>query len=336
VTRSEVILTADRYATVRWTMSAQNRTGVTCGGTFVSNYPVGNRIGVGYKWGDWTDVDDFLTKISMGYATGTGGGLTYETIPFDCIVGVSCTGLVSRAWHLDHKYTLNYADPDIPRKFQEITHVIPGVDIAARQVSGIKKGDALINDYHVMLFVYETPDGVPMIIDSSYEGVRFRAVSWGTLAAEGYTAIRYNNIVEDDVAAGTPSNPIVLEVGQYDLAAEGNTRDAASLEFHRYSLEPASRRPGPEVVYEFVLNTRGSLKASITQATSEGIGNEVYLLSSLDRDSAGMALDYVARGDNAIETVLTSGRWYLVVDSGNDSPGRYSLTVTVEPLNGSH
>ncbi len=198
VTRSEAIATAQRYATVTWTMSAQNRTGITCGGTFTSNYQVGPRTGVGYKWGGWTDVDEFVEKISVGYATGTGGGLSYRTIPFDCMVGVSCTGLVSRAWHLDHKYTLNYADPDIPRKFQEITHVIEGVDIGAGRVSEIKKGDALINDYHIMLFVYETSGGTPWIIDSTAEGVRFRPVSWSALAADGYTAIRYNNIVEDD------------------------------------------------------------------------------------------------------------------------------------------
>ncbi len=332
VTRSQAVVTADRYATVQWTMSEKNRTGVTCGGTFISNYPVGTRIGVGYKWGDWTDVDDFLAKISMGYATGTGGGLTYETIPFDCVVGVSCTGLVSRAWHLDHKYTLNYADPDVPRKFQEITHVVEGVNIGAREVAAIKKGDALINEYHVMLFVYETPDGIPMIIDSSYEGVRFRAVSWGTLAADGYTAIRYNNIVEDNDPPGTTSNPIVLEIGQHDVSAEGNTRDAVSLAFHRYSIEPASRQPGPEVVYEIAVTGPGTLTASITEAGSHGIDNDLHLLASLARDDAGMALDCVARDDNVIETVLDSGTWYLVVDSGNNSPGKYALSVAFEPL----
>ena len=128
--------------------------------------------------------------MSQGYATGTGGGITWENIPFDCVVGVSCTGLVSRAWHLNNKYTLNYDDPDIPRKFEEITHVIEGVDFGARKVSELRKGDVFINRYHVMLFVYETIHGMPMIIDSSYGGVRFRRVSWYELASERYTAIR--------------------------------------------------------------------------------------------------------------------------------------------------
>jgi hypothetical protein len=331
VTRSETILTADRYATAEWTMSEQNRTGVTCGGTFLSGYPVGDRVGVGYKWGDWTDVDDFLAKISMGYATGTGGGLTYETIPFDCVVGVSCTGLVSRAWHLNHKYTLNYADPDIPRKFQEITHTIDGVDIGAGQVSALKKGDALINQYHVMLFVYETPDGIPMIIDSSYEGVRFRPVTWGALAAEGYTAMRYNNIVEDDDPSGTTANPAILELDAHDVSVTGNTRDAVSLEFHRYSPEPESSQSGPEVTYQVVVATRGMLTASLSEVGRDGIDNDLHLLSSLARDDAGTALDCVARDDSLIEIVIESGTWYLVVDSGDGSPGKFELRVAFQP-----
>ncbi|RLG43007.1 MAG: hypothetical protein DRN81_07375, partial [Thermoproteota archaeon] len=97
VTRSEAVLTADGYARAHWTMTAENRTGVTCNGTFLSTYPVGERIGVGYKWGGWTELGEYLDMVSKGWATGTGGGLTWETIPFDCVVGVSCTGLVSRA-----------------------------------------------------------------------------------------------------------------------------------------------------------------------------------------------------------------------------------------------
>ncbi|KPK61822.1 MAG: hypothetical protein AMS21_08855 [Gemmatimonas sp. SG8_38_2] len=331
VTTSQAILTADRYARVHWTMTTANRQGITCEGTFLSNYPVGDRIGVGYKWGGWTDVDEFVEKVAQGYATGTGGGLTYETIPFDCVVGVSCTGLVSRAWHLNHKYTLNYPDPDIPRKFREITHTVPGVDISAGQVEGVRKGDVFINEYHTMLFVYETTNGIPMIIDSSYDGVRFRSVSWGELASEGYTAIRYNNILEDSDPPGTASNPIVLTPGPSETSVEGNTRDVVSLEFHRYALAPAFQQPGPEVVYEIVVGEPGTLTASITEFKTESINNDLHLLSSLDTDSTGVALDCIARDDDFIEAALEGGNWYLIVDGTNNAPGEYTLTVAFEP-----
>jgi hypothetical protein len=328
VTRSQVILTADKYAGVHWTMREENRTGVTCGGTFLSNYPVGDRIGVGYKWGGWNDMDDFLDKISRGYATGTGGGQTYETIPFDCVVGVSCTGLVSRAWHLAHKYTLNYADPDIPRKLEEITHEIEGVNIAAGRVDGIRKGDVFINEYHVMLFVYETTYGVPMIIDSSREGVRFRPVSWSMLASDGYSAIRYNNTLEDSDPPGTSSNPLDIQPGMHEISIEGNTRDVVSIEFDSYSIDPSFRQPGPEVIYRMRIDGRVMLTASITESKQEGINNDLHLLSSLDRDDARMATDCLAKGDNSLEAVLDAGIWYLIVDSGNNFPGEYTLSLS--------
>ncbi len=331
LTRSQAVLTADRYARVHWTMTEENRTGVTCGGTFVSNYPVGDRVGVGYKWGGWTELDEYLDKVSRGWATGTGGGLNWETIPFDCVVGVSCTGLVSRAWHLDNKYTLNYDDPDIPRKFEEITHLVEGVDFASRKVSGLRKGDVFINRYHVMLFVYETIYGVPMIIDSSYEGVRFRPVSWYDLDSAGYTAIRYNNIVEDIYPSGTVSNPIRFLEVPHEISLEGNTRDVVSIRFHSYSIAPSVRQPGPEVVYEVVVKDDGIIEASITQFKHEGIDNDIHLLGSLVVDDNGMALDCVAIGDDRIETGVGEGRWYLVIDSRNNSPGEYTLTVRFRP-----
>jgi hypothetical protein len=331
VTRSQVVRTADRYARAHWTMKPENRTGVTCEGTFVSNYPVGDRIGVGYKWGGWTELDEFLDKISRGWATGTGGGVTYEWILFDCVVGVSCTGLVSRAWHLDNKYTLNYDDPDIPRKFEEITHVIEGVDLDAREIGGMKKGDAFINKHHVMLFVYETFNGMLMIIDSSYEGVRFRLVSYYELASGRYVPIRYNNIVDDIDPSGTVSNPIVLPARHKIVSADGNTRDVVSIAFHSYSIAPSQLRTGPEVVYAIDLKEDGIIEASIDGLRHEGIDNDIFLLRSLDRDEYGMAIDCVARGDYGIEAAAATGRWYIVIDSRDTSPGEYSLEVRVSP-----
>lgn len=331
VSRSKAVLTADRYARAHWSMTEENRMGATCNGTFLSNYPVGDRIGVGYKWGGWTELDEFLEKVEQGYATGTGGGITWETIPFDCVVGVSCTGLVSRAWDLDNKYTLNYEDPEIPRQFHEITHVIEGVDLAARKVSALRKGDALINKYHVVMFVYETTHGMPVIIDSSFNGVRFRRVSWYDLASDRYTAIRYNNIVEDLDPAGTVTNPIELSTSMNRVKVKGNTRDVVSLEFHAYSLVPSLREAGPEVIYAIDIPEPGSLEAEITQIKYEGIDNDIFLLESLERDTQGMALGCMAWGDIGFEAAVDTRTYYIVVDSRNDSPGEYTLTVRFRP-----
>jgi hypothetical protein len=125
VTRSEVVLTADKYARLKWFMAEINVKGVDCSDSFMSEYPVGPRIGMGYKFGGWDSTETFLQKIAKGYGTGTGVE-TYRKIPFDCGTGISCTGLVSRAWQLNHKYTFIYPNqPDVPRQFNEITNILP-------------------------------------------------------------------------------------------------------------------------------------------------------------------------------------------------------------------
>ncbi|MGD8699946.1 MAG: hypothetical protein PVJ43_11680, partial [Gemmatimonadales bacterium] len=111
----------------------------------------------------------------------------------------------------------------------------------------------------------------------------------------------------------------------------GNTRDAVSLEFHRYSPEPESSQSGPEVTYQVVVATRGMLTASLSEVGRDGIDNDLHLLSSLARDDAGTALDCVARDDSLIEIVIESGTWYLVVDSGDGSPGKFELRVAFQP-----
>ena len=132
---------------------------------------------MGYKWGGWDTVEDFVDKIEQGYGTGTGGGGNYyRTFSINEVTGISCTGLVSKAWHLEKKYTLNYSSPTIPRKFQEISHYIENIDIKNHNIKSLKKGDAFINVHHVILFVYESKDGKLKVIDSSAPGVRFRTI----------------------------------------------------------------------------------------------------------------------------------------------------------------
>ncbi|UCH83058.1 MAG: hypothetical protein JSW50_11370 [Candidatus Latescibacterota bacterium] len=332
VTRSEVIRTADEYARLHWTMSTTNRYGISCGSHFVSNYMEGPRIGVGYKWGGWNDIDDFRQKIEEGYGTGTGGGAnTYENFSIDCVVGVSCTGFVSRAWHLNEKYTLCYADPDIPRKFCEITEPITEVDLGSHQTEGLKKGDMFINDYHTILFIYRTRSGHPQIMDSSHEGVRFRRLSFAQLALEGYRAVRYRNIVDDTDPPGTIANPIAIDSNSLPFVDNGNTRDVVSMNFDSYSAAPLVSQVGPDVVYELTILSPGSITITVTDIKNEGIDNDVHLLASLEKSDPGMvATDCIESADNTITRELDEGLYYLIVDSSHDLPGEYTLSVEME------
>lgn len=327
VLRSEAVLTADRYARIHWTMTESNRTGTGCGGMFVSDYQPGERIGMGYKWGGWNGIDDFLEKIGLGYGTGTGGPVDYGYLDFECVVGVSCTGLVSRAWRLEEKYTLCYDDPGIENKFCDITTEIEGIDFNLYEVEGLKKGDAFINDTHTILFVYETRYRKPLVIESVSTGVRCRQMSWLDLARGGYRAIRYNNIVDEHCPEGTIVNPVEIRGDRLPFEYGGNTRNVVSMEFDRYSTDPAGRQQGPETIFLIVLAHDSVLDIGITEFPEEGIDNDLHLLSSAARDGDRMALDCIATGDSRITAPLERGTYYLIVDGGNDTPGEFVLTV---------
>jgi hypothetical protein len=284
---------------------------------------------MGYKWGGWTHVDSFVQKIAEGYGTGTGGGSdTYKDFPNACIVGVSCTGFVSRAWHLNEKYTLCYDDPDVERKFCNIAQPIDGVDLGSHQVDALKKGDAFINEYHTILFIYETRSGHAKVMDSSYEGVRFRQMSFASLAMDGYVAIRYENILDDVDPPGTMTNPIVIDSDAFPYIHKGNTRNVVGMNFDSYADAPLVSQVGPDVVYELRMRSRGVISMIVTDIKFEGIDNDVHLLTSLTREDTGMiAVDGIESADNTITRELDEGVYYIVIDSSHDLPGEYTLFV---------
>ena len=328
VTRSEIILKADTFARLHWTMTEENRTGP---GSFVSTYPVGERIGMGYKWSGWNTVDEFIAGIEAGYGTGTGAYVSYQDYPFESVVGVSCTGFVSRAWQLNHKYTLNYANrPDIVYKFNRVTSPVENVDPASGDLTSLKKGDAFINSGHIILYVYTTRNGGIMIMDSSIEGVRFREIPWYFFSQNGYQAIRYNNIVEVADPAGTITNPITIFADDLPCTLHGNTRDVISMEFDCYSSAPEMNEQGPEVIYRLQLPVAGTLTVTVTDIKNEGIDNDIHLLRSLALNEDREAVESFASADNTLSVSVTAGTYYLLFDSGEDRPGEYILTVDIK------
>jgi hypothetical protein len=310
-------------------MADVNIKGISCGNSFTSDYPIGPRIGMGYKFGAWDSIDTFLTKISEGYGTGTGVE-NYKNFPFDCVTGISCTGLVSRAWHLNHKYTLTYPDqPGVPRQFNEISSLVNNANFLFQKTADLRKGDALINLSHIMLFLYENRDGNPMIIHSSIEGVRFEEKSWFGLWLQGYIPIKYNNIVKEHNPSGTVNNPIVINSDELPYIHEGNTRNAVSMEFDKYSAAPEINQQGPETIYRLNLHSSGTVIIQINDLKVEGIDNDLYLLNSLKKEDKIQAKDCLVRDDRQIQYYLDAGTYYVTVDSKKDFPGEYKLLVKI-------
>ncbi len=331
ITGSKMVLTADKYARLCWTMTETNIHGVSCHAGFTSEYRVGKRIGVGYKWGGWTHIIEFEEKTKDGYGTGTGGYVSYKDYSIDCVVGVSCTGLVSRAWDLNRKFTLDYPDrPDIPNQFDDITDQLKKVDFITKQTNTLKKGDAFMNKGHIIMFVYETRDGYPMVIDSRSIGVSFRKTDWNEMADGGYIAIRYNNIIEKNNPVGTKNNPIIIDVKRLPLTLKGNTRDVVSMEYDNYSCDISDNQQGPEVIYKINLKSETILEITINDYKKEGIDNDIFLLTSLKKDNNNQAYNCIAGDDNRIMKKLKSGTYYLIIDSNKDLPGEYLLKLTTK------
>ncbi len=328
ITRSEAVLTADKYARVHWTLTEKNLTGYNGNRNFRSRYRTGERIGMAYKWSGWDTVEDFLEKVEKGYGTGTGGGPdVYSNFSMDIVTGISCTGFVSRAWHLNNKYTLNYNKTRIYREFQEITHDVPGADMYKNRIDSIKKGDAFINSGHIMLYLYTGRDGCVRVLHSTSPGVIFEAFPVSFLVQYGYKPIRYNNIGETDNPPGTVSNPVLLDVDKDLQTVEGNTRDVVSMEFDAYSGCPAGSQTGPEVIYRLEVKKAEKIEIGVTDFKDEGIDNDIFLLRSPGTNKEHKALDCIAGDDRKIEWNAVPGTYWIVVDSGNDTPGEYTLTV---------
>ncbi len=339
ITQSEAILTAHEFTRIHWDMTEKNQSSISCNDNYKSMYPIGHRVGMGYMWGGWDDVETFLKKVAEGYGTGTGGFVHYEDedpsnerdddYSRECVTGTSCTGLVSRAWNLNRKYTLNYPQyPEVLEQFHRITYDIEGVDFLAHKTDMLQKGDAFINKRHIILFVYETRDKTAMVIDSRLFGVSFREASWKELADGGYKAIRYNNIKEVINPQGTMNNPILINADKLPFSDENNTRDLVSMEFDRYSVASVFNEQGPEVIYKLQVNSKKTFGIYLeSEVLNEGIDNDIYLLKSLKRENKYFAENSIDRGNNLIIEELEPGEYYIIVDSGKDQPGEYKLVV---------
>ncbi len=321
VTRSEAVLKGDRYVRTKWTCSAANVTGgASCMSGVPNVYSSGNTYtGVAYDWGGYMEVETYLSRLASGYRAGSCSGTSCSEYGIlDCTVGVDCSGYVSMLWGCGH-YT---------------TSSIPNISTVINQ-NDMKKGDVFNNaGSHVIMYVYtDKSTGLPYIMESAGTGTEktvFRRMS--SWPSSSYERRRYNSIADDVNVDGTVQNPRIISTTPY--YDEGNTRNPVSLVIDTYSAAPTIKEFGPEFIYQIHLSTAGDLTATVTDNQPENIDCDIHLLSSLNLDANGMAVDAIARDDHTVTRTLAAGTYYLVVDTytgSTDFPGEYTLSVTFEP-----
>jgi len=315
--RGAAILIGDTYTREHWSCSSANTNGASqsCPSGYASYYPVGDYIGVPYKWGGFDSMEQFRDKISQGY----GAGSYSSDGVLSCITGVDCSGYVSRCWEQTSKYG---------------TSTISGISSSLGSTDDMKKADAFNKaGSHIVMLTYYHRDGAPVIMEAAggdYRKAVFRKTTWSYL--NGYVPTRYDNIENDTNVEGTISNPIKID--SFPFSNSGNTRNMFSLEIDSYSAQPETNETGPEVIYEFTVSTPGNIDISVTDIQNEDIDNDIHLLSSLDLDNDKMAVDTLARDDHNIIMHIDAGTYYIVVDSfsssGNDRPGEFTMSASFE------
>jgi len=198
----------------------------------------------------------------------------------------------------------------------------------------MKKADAFNKaGSHIVMLNYYHRDGSPVIVEAAggiYRKAVFRKTTWSYL--NDYKPIRYDNIEDDTNVAGTITNPIVID--SFPFFNSVNTRNMFSLEIDTYSIKPDVNETGPEVIYEFTIDTPGTIDISVTDIQSEDIDNDIHLLSGLNIDGDKMATQALARDDHNIIMHIDTGTYYIVVDSfsssGNDRPGEFTMSASFE------
>ena len=91
---------------------------------------------------------------------------------------------------------------------------------------------------------------------------------------------------------------------------------------------PSGRQCGPECIYKLKLNEPSGLEISIDNLRLEGINNNIFLLTSLAVNEDRYAMDCIGWGDYSMAAELGAGTYYIVIDSGPDLPGEYTLEVS--------
>jgi hypothetical protein len=303
IEREAVLDKAVSYAVHTWTMTAANRY-ADCSSDYESSQDDGEKVGLPYGWGGYDTLDSF----DAGLLAGEGAGAHSWDGILSCIVGVDCSGYVSRIWETGHYSTSTlYA----------VTSSI--------SASAIERADAW-NDpgSHVVLHAYETAAGTPVFYEAAggADKVRINASSgWSYLS--GYAPVRFEGI-EAGPSSGTTVAPREIEAFPFEDLRW--TAGAASDLFDVYNCAPDTDESGPEVVYHFTAAEAGLL--SLTLSDDSGVDVDLHVLTALSTEAC------LARHDSALAVEVPAGEVYIVADtyvSGREYPGPYLLRAHFEP-----
>ncbi|MEK7990592.1 MAG: S-layer homology domain-containing protein, partial [Thiotrichaceae bacterium] len=189
ISRAEIIQNAELYLNSVFRISSTNTTtGAYCDRKIVKTPP--NPIdqtftGMPYGWGRWSTPSEFKEQLAGKFAGDTS---TDQGFGSTCVVGIDCSGFVSRAWNINRNST---------RTLPNVSSIVEG-GTRQEKFNNIRAGD-IVNDagIHVRLFVARNADGSFQFIESTPP--RVQRLSYPYSKLNTYTPLRYKNVQESQI-----------------------------------------------------------------------------------------------------------------------------------------
>jgi hypothetical protein len=215
VTRTEVMQTAQAYASHPWQASPANIFhGMDTNGVRINTpdaawwgpggwYADGRtNLGVPYCWGG----DSTLAEFDAGILAGRPAG--YHFKKFDrrsrghlgpagsaLPVGVDCSGFVSRCWRLNERRS-TYDMPQVCRRLQSFDDLQPG-DAVNKRYNHIILFAGWVDSQHEQMRVFEAGDAQKNNLPENYERVHEDVYDRDWLAEKGFVPLRYGGIMDN-------------------------------------------------------------------------------------------------------------------------------------------
>ena len=204
VTRTQAVARAQSYLNMQWTATSPNWVN-NCttipGGTTKYRTPLmysynGPKGSVPYKWGGFTKWTEWLGYVNSGKKTGnyftennsTCTGAAYSSDVDTYVIGVDCSGAVTRWWEYYPKQSTNSL-PSIS------TYL--GQSNTSSGFSALKKGD-IINyaGSHTRMCINDNPTGTATFIEASAGNWNVQLKNYSYSGLTGYKSYKYNNITD--------------------------------------------------------------------------------------------------------------------------------------------
>lgn len=198
----QMINIAKNYLWIEWNATSNNIAGTSDNENFDigEGYlvqtpswisPVGAKTGVPYKWGGWTHYNHFKNLAELGKYTGDiscASPFTYtnyaNTTNLD-VIGIDCSGLISRAWNLGSKRTTENETWGL---------INSNLSTQYANIDQVKRGDFLQKTSHVRLVVNYNADTESIdVIESVTTTERPHSVNYDRVAEETYSETNLTN-----------------------------------------------------------------------------------------------------------------------------------------------